>query len=376
MKPLIILFLLLTLVSPNFVLAQAGGSSSAPPPGTSGSKDTFVAPDFSSGYIAPGSGFVPCSGEGCSACDFVILANTIIKWLITISFLLFAVLAVMAGFKLVTSGGNPSARSAAKSSFTNAFIGLIIIMAAWLAVDTLLRGLLGKDGVLSDGQVSGYGPWSQVQCASQYSASNNTKFGEFADQITADVIPRYSASGDNRTALPTSQINARVAAINATPAVTSMTNAALDAAGITDPEQRKAYRALVSQESSNCVNKVGPPTRYGQAYGCVQMLVSTAREVDKKVSNRFSSMSDAQVAAALQNDNAYNITLGARYFQQGLQNNNNNIDYALARYNGGDGALRASRSCPGQTYYQCTANAGYAQTRNYVANIKTVSAGL
>ena len=183
MKPLIILFLLLTLVSPNFVVAATSGSS-APPPGTSGSKDTFVAPDVSSGYIAPGLGFVPCSGEGCSACHFVILANTIIKWLITISFLLFAILAVMAGFKLVTSGGNPSARSAAKSSFTNAFIGLIIIMAAWLAVDTLLRGLLGKDGVLSDGQVSGYGPWSQVQCASQNSVSNNTTFGEFGTDIT------------------------------------------------------------------------------------------------------------------------------------------------------------------------------------------------
>ena len=207
MKPLIILFLLLTLVSPNFVLAQAGGSSSAPPPGTSGSKDTFVAPDVSSGYIAPGLGFVPCSGEGCSACHFVILANTIIKWLITISFLLFAVLAVMAGFKLVTSGGNPSARSAAKSSFTNAFIGLIIIMAAWLAVDTLLRGLLGKDGVLSDGQVSGYGPWSQVQCASQYSASNNTVFGEFSTEIEAvSGSPEAAKSGGGPGVTPSGNL--------------------------------------------------------------------------------------------------------------------------------------------------------------------------
>jgi hypothetical protein len=114
------------------------------------------------GTLEPEKGFVSCSGSNCSACDFVVLGNTAIKWLITISFLFFAVLAFRAGIKLVTSQGNAGALSEAKSSFTNAFIGLIIILLAFLIVDTIMRQL-----VKGNGTIEGYGPWSQVQCSKQ-----------------------------------------------------------------------------------------------------------------------------------------------------------------------------------------------------------------
>ncbi len=108
------------------------------------------------------SGFISCEGKSCSACDFVVLGNTAIKWLITISFLFFAVLAVRAGIKLVVSQGNPSALSNAKESFTNAFIGLIIILLAFLLVDTIMRQL-----VKGQGEIKGYGPWNEVVCSKQ-----------------------------------------------------------------------------------------------------------------------------------------------------------------------------------------------------------------
>jgi hypothetical protein len=107
-------------------------------------------------------GFVQCEGKTCSACDLIALANTMINWLITISFLFFAILAVRAGFKLITSQGNSGALSDAKQSFTNAFVGLVIILLAFLAVDTLMRKLIAKDG-----EITGYGPWSEVRCAEQ-----------------------------------------------------------------------------------------------------------------------------------------------------------------------------------------------------------------
>jgi len=88
------------------------------------------------------------------------MANTIIQWLIGFTFMLFAVLFAIAGFKLVTSGGNTSAMSAAKDSLVNALIGLLLILAAWLIVDTLMKAVLKGDA----GEIDGWGPWAEVKC--------------------------------------------------------------------------------------------------------------------------------------------------------------------------------------------------------------------
>ncbi len=109
------------------------------------------------------SGFVMCDGTDCSACDFVELLNLLIIWLFGIVFVIFAVLMTVAGFGLVTSGGNQSALDAAKSKFTNGIIGIIIMMAAWIIVDTLLRGTLAGGA----GEITGYGPWAEVDCQTQ-----------------------------------------------------------------------------------------------------------------------------------------------------------------------------------------------------------------
>ena len=319
-------------------------------------------------------GLVPCEGSFCSTCDVVVLANTGIKWLLTLSFLFFAILALRAGWKLIISQGNPSALTDAKQSFTNAFIGLIIILTAWILVDTLLRNLLGKDGTLSGGEISGYGPWSQVQCIKQSTVLS-------PDEITpyfagdAEYVARVTASGDNSTTFATADVSSRVAGINASPEVTAMVNKALDEMGITDPNLRKIYRALISQESSNCKNKVGPDTGKGRgrAYGCSQFLIETAKSFDSRLDRRFVGKSNAEIATILQNDNQYSIRLGALYYKEALRNYKNNIDYAVASYNGGPGANKPSTTCPGQTQWQCTANSGYAQTRHYVANIKAVA---
>jgi hypothetical protein len=110
----------------------------------------------------------------CGSCDLVLLANAVIKWLIGILFLVFAVLMTIAGWGLVTSGGNQAALSAAKEKFKNALIGIIVVLAAWLLVDTLLRSLLNPGGALvyvnPDGSTStavAFGPWNEMVCLRQ-----------------------------------------------------------------------------------------------------------------------------------------------------------------------------------------------------------------
>jgi Type IV secretion system pilin len=147
MKPLLTTLILSFLILPLFTFAQYKPAVGA------------------DGTIS--EGLVPCEGAFCSTCDVVVLANTGIKWLLTLSFLFFAVLAVYAGSKLIMAQGRAGALQDAKQSFTNAFIGLIIILVAWILVDTLLRNVLGKNGELSGGVIEGYGPWSKIECVEQ-----------------------------------------------------------------------------------------------------------------------------------------------------------------------------------------------------------------
>jgi hypothetical protein len=115
----------------------------------------FVTPSLSSAQ-----GFVPCVGIECNTCHLVEMGNTVLIWLIGVLFLVFGVVMAAAGWGLVTSAGNQTALADAKSKFTNAFIGLLIVLAAWLLVDTIMRGLLST----GDGTIDGFGPWSQVEC--------------------------------------------------------------------------------------------------------------------------------------------------------------------------------------------------------------------
>lgn len=129
--------------------------------------------------------FVPCGNEGqadCSACHLAIMGNSILNWLIGFMFVIFAVVMTVAGFGLVTSGGNPSALEAAKSKFVNAIVGLIIVLAAWILVDTIMRGVLAG----TNGEIAGWGPWSQISCQSQ--AETSVVIAQAGDTTTSAPV--------------------------------------------------------------------------------------------------------------------------------------------------------------------------------------------
>jgi len=96
------------------------------------------------------SGLVPCGTASTPPCDFNSFMALINK---VINFILFymavpiaAIMFAYAGFKLVTAGGEAAhARTAAKEIFMNTVIGLIIAVAAWLIISTILS-ILGYDG--------------------------------------------------------------------------------------------------------------------------------------------------------------------------------------------------------------------------------------
>ncbi|MCA9360284.1 hypothetical protein H6785_01740 [Candidatus Nomurabacteria bacterium] len=107
-------------------------------------------------------GLIPCEGTDCNSCHLVVLAENILGWLIGVMLVIFAITTAWAGFSLVTSGGNTSAKTEAKQKMTNALIGILIVMGAWLLVDTLMKSLLlGGEGELNNR------PWSTLECIEQ-----------------------------------------------------------------------------------------------------------------------------------------------------------------------------------------------------------------
>lgn len=110
---------------------------------------TFILPSIIAflPIIAAAAGLVPCGGPGepdCTTQSVTILTNTLITFLFTMLSVIAVIVLVYAGFTMLTSGGDVSAAKKAKSMFTNVVIGIIIILASWLVIDTILAMLTGK----------------------------------------------------------------------------------------------------------------------------------------------------------------------------------------------------------------------------------------
>jgi Type IV secretion system pilin/Lysozyme like domain len=274
-------FLTITLLTTPVAFTHAQGA-----PNT----DTFVTPPITDGVIEAGQGFVPCSGTTCSPCDLVVLFNTLLKWFMGIAFLIFAILAMKAGVGLLTAGGKPGALSAAKKSFTNAFIGLIIILAAWLIVDTLMRGLLGGNG-----DVAGYGPWSQVKCAK--SAGVDEQAGFFKAEAWKPGDMMTPSSNTPYTGGPLAQCGAN----NGACSVAALTNAGMSA------QQAAIMSCIAVTESSGNANtppyNIAHPGSNSTACGLFQITRTTwntaASGACASFSNCQNATCNAQVAKTL-----------------------------------------------------------------------------
>lgn len=102
---------------------------------------------FPSISFAQDMGLVPCDGSPSSPCTTemaVTFANNLISWLITMLGVIAVIALMFTGFQLLTSGGDSGKWRQAKTMFTNIVIGIIIILAAWLVVDTIMRALTNK----------------------------------------------------------------------------------------------------------------------------------------------------------------------------------------------------------------------------------------
>jgi hypothetical protein len=94
---------------------------------------------------------VPCGTSAhpapCGFNDLMTLVNTVIHFILFDMVVpIAAIMCAYAGFLMVTAGGDSAgARKKAKDIFFKAIVGLIIAIAAWLIISTILA-ILGYDG--------------------------------------------------------------------------------------------------------------------------------------------------------------------------------------------------------------------------------------
>jgi len=94
--------------------------------------------------IVPGK----CQGANaateCGICQLAQLVTNLLNFAIYGAVIAAAVLFALTGFKFLTSRDNSGALTAAKKMFWNVILGLIIVLAAWLIVNTIVSFMVGS----------------------------------------------------------------------------------------------------------------------------------------------------------------------------------------------------------------------------------------
>ena len=124
------------------------------------------------------------SPEGYGTCEAVDLANNVIKFLFGMASLFAVIVFVYAGFLMVSSRGDAGQVQKAKGMFTNVIIGFVIMLAAFLIVNTVLGILLGTGSKALH--------WQTLECSYAYKAGE----ASFDVTLTKDEVSVILASLD------------------------------------------------------------------------------------------------------------------------------------------------------------------------------------
>lgn len=114
----------------------------------------FVSP--ASAQIWDGKYEIDCNESGadpCTICDAYKVTSNIIDFLTEIAFVISALFIAIGAIMIMIAGSNEQRYEMGKKSLTNAILGLVITISAWLIVNTLLTILAPE----TDG-------WSNITC--------------------------------------------------------------------------------------------------------------------------------------------------------------------------------------------------------------------
>ncbi|MFA5051962.1 MAG: lytic transglycosylase domain-containing protein [Patescibacteria group bacterium] len=290
-------------------------------------------------FTLPGSKFIAGQSvqvDGNTLGDYI---TALYVFFVGVAGILSVVMMIYGGIKYTISFGSPQKLSDARDSITSAMIGLAIALGSYVILLTISPRLVTFQGLSELG--SGIGPPLEFEELQQ----NSVKYGVSYKPVTQNV---------------------------------STYDAQLLAVVDNDKYLASWLKAIMLVESSGNP-QAESKDKYGNTLACglMQLLPSTA----------------GVSCAELKNNPTLSIQKAWQYFQELLANTcpthalyksgatakcypektnctDGKFHYAVAAYNGGRGANCSSVDCPGSTWWECEANTGFAETRNYVAKVE------
>lgn len=224
-------------------------------------------------------------GDRCELCHITGLINNLMEFLIAFGVLFGVVMIAVAGFRLVLSGGNESAKEQAKTRIMNIVWGFIIILTAYLIVSTLLSVLSGKS-------LREWG--NMLECVEQNPLrSSSTSGGNKATQTSGSGVQVSGAPRTCSNCTPISNLPIKQGACSGQTEsggcqVSGVVAAKLDtmnkilAAGDVDWQITEAYPPTVTHQNkchaagtcvdANCIGGCSPAE--------VKAMVSAAKQAD------------------------------------------------------------------------------------------------
>ena len=136
-----------------------------------------------------GGGLVPqCEGALCRACDLIELSSNVINFAIAFSVIIATLMFAYAGILYVTAASKPDQVKKAHGVFINVFVGLCIVLTAWLLVNITFSVLTGR----------GLAIWTDISCV------GNPTSAAFPDAPGAPT-PRPRVTGTGTPVAPTNR---------------------------------------------------------------------------------------------------------------------------------------------------------------------------
>ncbi|HEY4498356.1 MAG TPA: pilin [Candidatus Paceibacterota bacterium] len=96
--------------------------------------------------VASAAGLVPCEGTECTKGDLLQLGANIFNFLIDAAFILAVLFIMIGGAMMLVSGGSPNLLARGKKTITTAVVGLVIVLVAWVLVNTLITSFTDCTG--------------------------------------------------------------------------------------------------------------------------------------------------------------------------------------------------------------------------------------